>query len=71
MNDSVLQTMVNALTNLPSIWTNLHVHVVLYADLRSYNYRANNNPEATIPANFSVTSDRPDLVLISGKDIIL
>ena len=60
-HDSVLQTFAKAL--VPA----LSPSETLYADLPGLT--ASNNPPATIPTSLSTTSDRPDLVIVSGGDV--
>ena len=60
-HDSVLQTLVKAI--IPALGQS----ETLYADLPGL--RSSNNPPATIPQDLSTSSDRPDLVVISGSDV--
>ena len=60
-HDSVLKSITTAIQPTPG------PSQKLYADLPGL--RASNNPPATIPVNLSTSSDRPDLVIISGADV--
>ena len=62
-HDSVLKSLVN------SIKPFIDPQSSLFADLPGL--RASNNPMATIPCNLSTSSDRPDLVIITGTKIYL
>ena len=62
-HDSVLQAIARSVKAL------LNPSQGLYADLSGL--RACSNPPATIPTNFSPSSDRPDLVIVSGSDLTI
>ena len=62
-HDSVLQAIAR------SVKAVLNPTRRLYADLPGL--RACSNPPATIPINLSTSSDRPDLVIVSGSDLTI
>ena len=62
-HDSVLQAIAR------SVKAVLNPTQRLYADLPGL--RACSNPPATIPINLSTSSDRPDLVIVSGSDLTI